>query len=305
MELDLDGYQHLVFRDFRLLADEEGVWQGVYQKLQGSFVPDLERVRQEHQYHDLWDATVTLLEPERLHVLAGAFSASPPPTHARSLLSELSADFDCLASLLSNTIDSASTHSAAKGIDTLFAVLAPWLKQLDIRMPGKLLVKAWHGSRIEPGLGVPLLAWRLLQLLRETLGLQNDREWTSLLQRFGLDYAWHQSVEKRQQQTVVLALQLLDVSAKAAATDDAAFAKLLQEPVNQKFLGINNYQGTIWFNRERFTALATSIALRAALHQQLETCHSSEISEVAERLRRRLARAAAVGYQLEKFLLLG
>ncbi len=70
-KLQLDGYQHLVLGEFTTFADEEGVWQQVFNHVQDKPVVSLEREKQKILYGDIWAAFVKLMDLERLHALAG------------------------------------------------------------------------------------------------------------------------------------------------------------------------------------------------------------------------------------------
>jgi hypothetical protein len=89
------------------------------------------------------------------------------------------------------------------------------------------------------------------------------------------------------------------------AVDAQAFAPLCQDRDNSRFLGVNRHQEQTWFLQEGMTALAGAIALQAGI-LQLRADQGKEVPTIstaaAEHLRQRLARAAAVGYRLDKFL---
>ena len=90
------------------------------------------------------------------------------------------------------------------------------------------------------------------------------------------------------------------------ATNDPAFAELVTDPKNAGLLGINHHAGQSWFAKEGLAALAGAVALQAALMQLMSPDSTVKPKVMAtlipERLRERLARAAAVGYRLDKFL---
>ena len=89
------------------------------------------------------------------------------------------------------------------------------------------------------------------------------------------------------------------------AVDAQAFAYLCQGRDNRRFLGVNRHQEQTWFLQEGMTALAGAIALQVGI-LQLRAGQGKEVPAIstaaAEHLRQRLARAAAVGYRLDKFL---
>jgi len=93
------------------------------------------------------------------------------------------------------------------------------------------------------------------------------------------------------------------------ATCDAAFAELCNDPGNAGLLGTNVHAGESWFSQEGMTALAGSVALQAEIAQLMSKSAAEKADKsavaIADILRQRLARAAAVGYRLDKFLHLG
>jgi hypothetical protein len=191
--------------------------------------------------------------------------------------------------------------------------LPEWLARLDAAaMPERLLANMWQGGRDRRGLGTVLVAWLLLHDLGRQLGLADDRQCLELMQRFGLDFAWRESASSLAEQTdVFLGMLLLQVSPVTPhpATSEPAFIELVNNPRLAGLLGINTHAGQSWFSREGLAALAGAVALQATLTARLSPCAVAvpEAAEslIPERLRERLARAAAVGYRLDKFMQLG
>ncbi len=173
-------------------------------------------------------------------------------------------------------------------------------------MPQKLLPELWHGKRSTPGLGAAIIAWLLLRELGRSLSHPNDNECYSFIQKTGLDYAWQQqAADNGQRRQVFLALLLLKTSSTSPGIDDKVFAELCTDSVNSDLLGINHHAGTTWFNREGMAALAGAVALQSVLQHLSEETATLDVEELADKLRQRLARATAVGYRLDKFLVLG
>jgi len=89
----------------------------------------------------------------------------------------------------------------------------------------------------------------------------------------------------------------------------SAFTELCNNPENSRLLGINSHAGQNWFLQEGMTALAGVVALQAEI-MSLTKGSKTETSRAPAStssgiLRQRLARAAAIGYRLDKFLSLG
>jgi hypothetical protein len=132
------------------------------------------------------------------------------------------------------------------------------------------------------------------------------------LRRFGLDFAWQESATSTEQERTIFLTNLLLQTATLSphpATCEAAFAKLCKKPENAKLLNINRHADETWFSREGLTALAGIVALQSEIMQLLRKAEEETTAEpavvIADILRQRLARAAAVGYRLDKFLYLG
>ena len=111
-----------------------------------------------------------------------------------------------------------------------------------------------------------------------------------------------------QERDVFLATLLLQTATLSPhpATCDVAFAELCNDPGNARLLGINMHADETWFSQEGMTALAGIIALQSGIIQILgeKSATGTDISSpvISDILRQRQARAAAVGYRLDKFL---
>jgi glycosidase len=310
LELSLKGYEHQVFSDFRPLEDPDGLWQTLFIKSRGQAMSNLDRERQRLQYKETWLAFTKLVDLERLHILSGTLSAAPPPPTILSLQKELLADLDGLLYCLSSVLEVKRDESTSTKFVPLLTALPRWLAKLSSAdIPNRLMAEAWSGLRNHPGLGVPVLAWLLLRELGQRLGLHSDSECLNIIRSLGLDFAWQeQFTSHEQQRQVSLSLLLLQTSNSKPATDSNAFADLCTDNINTNLLGVHRHAGNFWFNREGMMALVGVVALQAGV-QQLALEPSSvgpePTKEISEMLRQRLARAAAVGYRLDKFLSLG
>jgi hypothetical protein len=314
LELQLAGYEHQVFHDFQLLDDANGDWKNLHQKLQGRAVDNLDRELLQMRYQPLWQAFTRLLDPGRLHVLVGGLTASPPPEPIKELLTTLSVELHAFATLLHSSVESHGEEApAANHLDDILAILPNRLTELATEeLPGKLLASAWHGSRTEDGLGVPILGWLLLDCLGKTVGFSDNIGCPESFRRFGLDFAWQESAMTAEQERNIFLTNLLLQTATLSphpATCEAAFAKLCNDPGNARLLNINRHADETWFSQEGMTTLAGIVALQAEIVQLLRKPEEETTAEpavvIADILRQRLARAAAVGYRLDKFLRLG
>ena len=313
LEMHLNGYEHQVCFDFRMLDDRDGSWLALHQKLQGQPVDNLDRELLRLRHQPLWEALTRLLDPERLHVLTGSLGAVPQPKPARATLKGLLDELDALAYELQIAANLQSPEPSPGEPESSITRLPGWLAGIaKAEMPEQLLCEMWQGKRDRHGLGPALLGWLLLHDLGQRLGLENDRQCLDLLRGFGLDFAWRESASSPTQSIdVFIGMLLLQTPARPLhpATSDQLFAELFTDPQNSSLLGINQHAGQSWFSREGLAALAGAVALQAAL-LHLASPSSEEDPDmttalISERLRERLARAAAVGYRLDKFLHLG
>jgi hypothetical protein len=198
----------------------------------------------------------------------------------------------------------------------LLSTLPGWLADLSsAKLPEKLLANSWYGTPAQSGLGVALFSWLLLHNLSKMLGFSDDTHCLAYLRQFGLDYAWQEIATSAEQERDIFLTTLLMQTTELSphpATSASAFAELCNDPDNSRLLGINTHADETWFLREGMTALAGVVALQAELIQLMQLMGEAEAgvtdrssAAIADILRQRLARAAAVGYRLDKFLSLG
>ena len=310
LELQLDGYEHRVFSDFQMLRDEDNSWQKLYQHLNGRKVSNLERERLRIVYHPLWKAFAALFDQGRLHVLAGGLVTARQTRPIDNILTELSAECNAFASMIGSSIDGFDGHSTSPiDLKALFADLSGWLAELAAAdTVEKMLAGQWQGKRSQAGLGGTILSWLMLQNLSQSLGFSDESRCFDVFGSYGLDFAWQESAASEDQSRTVFLATLLTKTAGMQphpAVDTQAFAHLCLDRDNSRFLCVNRHEEQTWFLQEGMTALAGAIALQAGI-LQLRAGQGKEAPAIsktaAELLRQRLARAAAVGYRLDKFL---
>ena len=310
LELQLDGYEHRVFSDFQTLSDEDGSWQKLYQHLNGRTVSNLERERLRIVYQPLWKAFAALFDQGRLHVLAGGLVTARQTGPIDKIMTELSAECNAFARMIGSSIEGSDGHSTSQiDLKALFSDVSGWLAELSAaEAVEKMLAGQWQGRRAQAGLGVTILSWLMLQNLSQALGFSDESRCFEVFGSYGLDFAWQESAASEDQRRTVFLATLLTKTADMQphpAVDAQAFAPLCQDRDNSRFLGVNRHQEQTWFLQEGMTALAGAIALQAGI-LQLRADQGKEVPTIstaaAEHLRQRLARAAAVGYRLDKFL---
>ncbi len=312
LELKLDGYEHRVFSDFQALRDEDGSWQDLFRQLNGRAVANLDCERLRMLYQPLWQTFTALFDQARLHVLAGGLTTRQQTRPIAKLIAEINAECNSFARMVGRSLQDAEIDSDTRfDLKTLFAELSAWLADMDAAEgPETLLSGQWQGARNQAGQSVTLLSWLILRRLSQTLGFPDEAGCLDALRRFGLDFAWWESAGSQDQLRTVFLARLLARTASMEphpAVAAKVFTQLCQEPDIGRFLGVNKHADQTWFLQERMTALAGAVALQAGV-MQLQANHNKEVSvtstSAAEQLRQRLARAAAVGYRLDKFLAL-
>jgi glycosidase len=310
LQLQLDGYEHRVFSNFQTLRDEDGSWQKLYQHLNGRKVSNLERERLRMLYQPLWKAFAALFDQGRLHALTGGLMTAQRTRPIEKIVTELSAECNAFASMIGSSIEDVDDHSVSQiDLEVLFADLSGWLAELAAAEAAeKMLAGQWHGTRSQAGLGVTILSWMMLQNLSQALNFPENSRFFSVFRSFGLDFAWQESAATENQAKVVFLATLLSKTASMQphpAVDNHAFIQICQDPENASFLGVNRHEDQIWFLQESMTALAGTVALQAGI-MQIRAGQGKEVLTIsttaAEHMRQRLARAAAVGYRLDKFL---
>jgi hypothetical protein len=85
----------------------------------------------------------------------------------------------------------------------------------------------------------------------------------------------------------------------------AALSRLLRDSEVQQFIGVNRYQGVLWFNKEAYEQLIGWLTLPAAVDSIISLSDEKAVAQVEERLavvRKLLAASEASEYQVEKLL---
>jgi glycosidase len=311
LELRLNGYEHQVFHNFQSFNDPDGSWQKLCLKLEGRAVDNLDRELLRLRHQPLWQAFTKLLDPGRLHALVGGLTGPPQTAPIKALIEEIVGELYAFVEALSSAKEFKSDKVA--DLKNLFTALPVWLDtKADETPTGKHLLDSWYGKPTQAAMGPPLLGWLLLHCLGKTLEHSDDTHCLDFLCQHGLDFAWQESAtEAGYENDVFLTLLLMQTATLVPhpANDAAAFTQLCQAPENAKFLGINTHNDQNWFSQEGMTALVGIVALQAEIlpliGQDKAVTSGTSTVVISELLRQRLARAAAVGYRLDKFLHLG
>ncbi|MCM2264541.1 MAG: glycogen synthase GlgA [Desulfuromonadales bacterium] len=296
MDVVLGPYHYHVFHAFQVVTDHDGSWAALYAQVGDNPVADLDLALFRLRHQHLWTAWQKVMEPGRLHALAGAMLGTPLTPTARILAADLDDDLHTLAGLLSG--DAVLPTRIPPLADDLL-LLAGWLKYREIAP----LLEFWRGA---DSIAYPLLCWRLFEQLHRHLPATDAPLWPRLCS-VGLDLGWREGLSAGQgSRDLPLAMLLIAIGRQAPppALDAMGFAALVRDPVQQPLLGINRHGGEIWFNRERMSALIAALALQAA-HRTAEAAIKGNrplLKKIAKRAVRRIEQAPAAGYRLETFL---
>ncbi len=280
----LRAYQAQVFLDFRLVPDPDGRYARLAAYLRGRGVPDVEEAMRELLLTPIREPFRRLLKAEHLRPFAEGDPDALPAleaamrSFAEAVRREVEADWP----------ENFSAVALAAAFRTDLAALLGRMKVLS------------------PAQRPLLVPWRaLLRLAR----LLEPEEQAGVRARSWLD-EWRLAV------IVVESLRALGVSGEAAEEGADTLAFLLQVPPHwwdaerparallrslfalpsfRRAVGVNRYRGILWFNKERFEAALSLLAVAAAVEIPSPMAVQAVLEEVAEK-------AAQVGYRVEALL---
>ena len=307
LALQLSGYQYDIFHQFEILPDPTGSWQRLYESLDGRAVANLELARLRMQYQPIWDGFQALINPERLLAFSGMLMTTPLVSPVRTMIREFANELDTLVDLFLIHLDrTPAAIFSERSLRQDMAELSTWLDMLTTcEWPGQMLLNIWQGKPGVPCLGPAILTWRLLAALGQRLECRSQEDLWALLQRLGLDHAWQEVLSgPDDQRNLNLSLILLETEGMHPhpALSDVALAELIRTSRVAALTGLNEYAGERFFNREGMMTLCAALAVQADWNPGQPTSLSRPSSESLETFRGRLARAAAVGYRLDKFI---
>ncbi|MBW2451480.1 MAG: alpha-amylase [Deltaproteobacteria bacterium] len=308
LELHLNGYQYEIFHQFQILTDPAGNWQRLYQSLDGRAVANLDLARLRMQHHPVWQSFQALMNPDRLLALSGMLMTPPLVGPGQTVVRECAKELDTLAALFSTHLDlvPTATTPSEQSLRQDMVDLSTWLGTLaPSRLPGQILLKIWQGSSDVCSLGPAIIMWRLLAALGQRLSCSAPASLWAMMQRLGLDHAWHEVLsEPGDRRNLNLSWILLEAEAMDPhpARSETALAELVGTSRVATVIGLNEYAGERFFNREGMMALCAALAIQADWTLGRPTGPGRPGPEPLETFRGRLARAAAVGYRLDNFI---
>ncbi|MBN1519559.1 MAG: alpha-amylase [Spirochaetales bacterium] len=318
MVVMLDGFQSQAFLDIHELADDElGAWAKLCDQLGGSGVPDLSAALQDVVLDRLYASWNAAFGPAYLRTVLDAFAPpdAAPKTSAAGKAGKkaVTPDLDAvsafardsgafMAELAGRSATDAGRAERALELAAGASATLAGLASAGTSKPGSLLAArlrsgaapaaaALGALSILPGLLSEDADWTDARALADAWGL--DRKLREAMQAAGVpgDHAWLCSALATAALGALGSLEGL----KATGLAGLAEAVLSQEEAS-RLLGVNIWDGSRWFNAERF-ALAAPVALAAAIL-------AGRLSpKQADSALRALERAASEsGWNLDSFL---
>uniref|UniRef100_A0A7C3HTX1 Alpha-amylase n=1 Tax=Meiothermus ruber TaxID=277 RepID=A0A7C3HTX1_MEIRU len=278
--LELGPYQRKVFLDWREVYDHDGTYARLAQMLCGRGVPSVAEARQELWLGPILQPFRALVSPalfRRLLAAQGGLDGALREEVQEKLLA------------LYRGIEAHAEHKLAllpvqQVLDGLAGVLEAGPHTLETG--GALL--GWAFTR---GLGSPahLEEWRLGRVLEQTLA------------ELGLEEA----AARRAVGLTRLLLAQSELALKPSRLPQQ-MPRLLQDPAVQSFLGVNRFEGRVYFNREAHQAWLEGLGkLGQALHlaQRKPAARLEKLRKTWQALQQKLEQAALdSGFMVEKYL---
>ncbi|KIQ53865.1 alpha-amylase family glycosyl hydrolase [Meiothermus taiwanensis] len=278
--LELGPYQRRVFLDWREVYDHDGTYARLAQMLSGRGVPSMDEARQELWLGPILQPFRELLSPalfRRLLAAQGRLDGALREEVQEKLLA-------LYRGIEAHTERKPALLAAQQVLDDLAGVLEAGPHTLQ--SGGALL-----GWVFTHGLGSPALLeeWRLGRVLEQTLV------------ELGLD-------EAAARRAVGLTRLLLAQSGLALkpARLTQQMPRLLQDPAVQSFLGVNRFEGQVYFNREAHQAWLEGLGkLAQALYraQRKPAAQIQRLGKTWQTLQQKLEQAALEsGFTVDGYL---
>ncbi|MBI1987169.1 MAG: alpha-amylase [Nitrospinae bacterium] len=319
---ELNAYQYQVFLDFHQIYDADGSWGQLAGKLGGKGVPSMDAAYQEIRLAAILEPFASMINSEMLRSLAwacveesdaaeawrylegtvdgllrAAQTKGCPPVPREEILGPMHAGLDFL-----QRFEEAITN---------LPEIDPVRDHLLSRVPpqAQALFSFWH---------IPIL-WVILRHLGSVFsgrgpegpGARWMEEWllTPVVARAfaKLDRdPWQAHLDARLIQSMVGYAEVL--AAGTAAEKSARLRAMLDDPAVGDYLHVHRYDGVLWINQEQMESLMywllfASVAQRMTDPELDESARKAEILACYQNLKEILSAAEAVGYQVERMLL--
>ncbi|MCG8605552.1 alpha-amylase family glycosyl hydrolase [bacterium] len=322
--VELDGYQHHVFLDFRQVRDNE--WRhydGLCEHLNGAGVPNIEVAAKELTFKPLLDTFEEVLNP----AMCQQFIVNRTTSENGSIDTGYIHEFDqkYLAFLRQVSRYASGSHDASPVKDEIMRKLLatlqlanietrfPWPKSLNYQAAIKFLKQ--HLPRDSNWNLV--YAWLLVHDLGKMVDTDRFQEVSrSWIDEWPLGDRIHRQLEAsggpemegRILVNILTSYQHWFYDRKPKKMMEARILrKLLSSPEVQHFLKVNRFDDVLWFNKESFQQLVAWLFLVAVVHitskpDVLPYLVAKEVTEVYAICKKWLMGAAESGYKIERLL---
>ena len=306
LEISLNGYQYHLFHDFQPLPDPDGAWERLYRHLNGRAVPNLDAAALRFRQPALWQTTQNLFAPRRLLELAGDLPDFPLPTDVYAQFETLAADFEAWVNTFASAAQMPIASSGPALHDRLTDIFSRVRQALAQRGDKHRFANLWSAGDALEGVTYPLLSWQLCEeFMQQLYGQRDPHRLSNDVGRFGLDQAWQEILPPTAsvEDSVLTEVLLLTADTLPHPAENlSALQQLTERPLVRRWLRINRYEQELWFDRDRMQRLCAALVLQRLC---LPTGSPVRLATDMERYQRRVLRAEASGYRLDKFLAAG
>ncbi len=327
---ELEAYKCQVLLDFRQVKDSQGHYRALHEYLAGRGVPSMEGAMQEvflqpvhtafreivnagyFRWLGRWTAeSLAKGLAEGLDEAAAVELRSEAQAKIRRLLEEVqrytqgAESLDAISLSTQHKLDAVLDLAAAETPAEAAETNAP----SPLPTPHSPLPPA-SSPLLHPALLTALFAASMGQVVSRSEAASLSRSWLdewmlskSIVQTFR-DLGMDEQTTRRNLTLVKILLQHGSVLNQPTAR----LAALLSDAEVQAFIGVNRYQGILWFNQESFEELVGMLRITAAIERSTQEADKQEAAMLptppdAEQLAQHwLKAAAAAGFQVEKLL---
>ncbi len=293
--VSLQGYEYNVFGAFQQVEDTpQGNMQKLYHHLAGRGVLDIQQAMQEMLYGAIQQRWMTLVDATtRLPFCPWKISGKREGTDWQITVCNSAQEIAREFRNMGQTQLSEERIAQECGQNIMrWHQLPTWrehLKATRVRKAISALKFLEIFSRQQsPGVCLSITLWLALEPLVVQLQTRDGTGVAFLTEAFNIPETLHAPLRRLgwEEQDIQEALATFQVwpylpglrnEGPRSHLNTQAFLKALQHSVVQKFLKVNEYQGNIWFNKERYETLVWLILIRNIL--SLPTVEKREVAE--------------------------
>ncbi len=320
--VSLQGYQYHVFMDFQQVEDNQwGHFAELHRHLAGRGVADIHQAVQEIAYGALRHHVHQFIT-DVLTYPVNPWQQTSAPADRPALCSHLVPIANEFRNLGQSQLDALQMQNQCREI------LERWSRivQLRHRLKPTRIRKAISalkylqssGTAQSSGVYVGLMVWFILEPLLKQVQWEAEKLASFLEEALGLpgmleqvlrEAGWAESDIQEAVATFQVwpHVPLLGAEQPPAHQNNTAFLTALDHPTVQNYLKVNEYQGNIWFNKERYETLLWLALVKALLYRPFQ--HTTDLAETLKCVYRNieywLKAEQASGYlllKLKKFI---